>query len=270
MNKITSLASSFLLISSLVAYSQNVGINAIGATPNNSAILDLNTGNTFTSPNGKGLLPTNVPLTSITDVVTVTSPATSLLIYNTATAGSGTAAIAPGYYYWDGTQWVSFKVSVPTGIIVMWSGSVGSIPSGWAFCDGTNSTPDLRDRFILASGTTNAVASTGGNNNVTLTIAELPAHLHTGTTTNDGNHFHTQGANSAGVFYSAPLPAELNTGLASGSQFADAGASGISRGGFQTSITGNHNHTFTTDAMPAATSFDNRPAYYTLAYIMKL
>src|ERR1700744_2114360 len=86
---------------------QSVGINATGATPAASSILDLNTGNTFTSPNGKGLLPPNVPLTGITDAVTVTSPATSLLVYNTATANTGTLAVVPGYYYWDGTKWVA-------------------------------------------------------------------------------------------------------------------------------------------------------------------
>lgn len=87
---------------------QNIGINATGATPNSSSILDLNTGNTFTSPNGKGFLPPRLSLTGITDLVTVTSPATSLLVYNTATAGSGSLAVTPGYYYFDGTKWVAF------------------------------------------------------------------------------------------------------------------------------------------------------------------
>lgn len=94
-----------------VIVSQNAGINATGATPNSSAILDLNTGNTYTSPNGKGLLIPNVALTSTTDAVTVTSPATSLLVYNTATASSGSTAVSPGYYYWDGTKWVTFTGS---------------------------------------------------------------------------------------------------------------------------------------------------------------
>lgn len=248
------------------SFSQNIGINSTGVIADPSALLDVNA-----SPlNNKGALMPRIALIATNNTAPVTTPATSLLVYNTATSGVGATAVSPGYYYWDGAQWVAFKVNIPSGIIVMWSGSVGTIPTGWAFCDGTSGTPDLRDRFILAAGTVNAVASTGGNNNVTLTTAQLPAHLHTGTTTTNGDHFHTQGANSAGVFYSDPLPAELNTGMSSGGQFNDAGASGISRGGFQTSTTGNHNHTFTTDAMPAAGSFDNRPVYYTLAYIMKL
>ncbi|MBC7412373.1 MAG: hypothetical protein H7331_07955 [Bacteroidia bacterium] len=159
---------------------------------------------------------------------------------------------------------------LPPGVIVMWSGAISNIPAGWAFCDGTLGTPDLRDRFIVASGTSNLVNTTGGTDALTLTPAQLPAHIHTATTSTDGNHFHGNGPNSAGVFYSDPLPAEHGSGFTTGAQFADGGASGISRGGFQTSTDGNHTHTLTTDAMPAANAFDNRPAYYTLAYIMKL
>ena len=59
---------------------QNVGINSSGATPDNSAILDLNTGNNFTSPNGKGLL---IPQLTSAQRDAITSPAQSLLIYNT-------------------------------------------------------------------------------------------------------------------------------------------------------------------------------------------
>ena len=97
----------YFVLNTHYSFSQNLGVNATGATPNASSVLDLNTGNTFISPNGKGLLPPNVALTGITDVVTVTGPATSLLVYNSATAGTGTAAVVPGYYYWDATKWVA-------------------------------------------------------------------------------------------------------------------------------------------------------------------
>ena len=52
---------------------------------------------------------------------------------------------------------------VPTGMIMIWSGSTASIPSGWQICDGTNGTPDLRDRFVVGAGSTYAVAATGGS-----------------------------------------------------------------------------------------------------------
>lgn len=97
-------------------------------------------------------------------------------------------------------------------------------------------------------GGSGATGSTGTDYNIVGNTTVNGAHNHTGATTTDGNHGHTQGSNSAGVFYSDPLPAEFNNGLAGGGNFNDAGASGISRGGFTTSIAGNHNHTFTTNA----------------------
>ena len=51
---------------------------------------------------------------------------------------------------------------IPSGAIVMWSGSIGSIPAGYYLCDGQNGTPDLRDRFVGGAGNTYAVGNTGG------------------------------------------------------------------------------------------------------------
>ncbi|MBL7069351.1 MAG: hypothetical protein ISS34_05790 [Candidatus Omnitrophica bacterium] len=78
---------------------------------------------------------------------------------------------------------------VPTGVIVMWSGSIASIPEGWVLCDGTNGTPDLRDRFIVGARQDDGgvaktkvkgtLQQTGGEHEHMLTIAEMPAHAHT-------------------------------------------------------------------------------------------
>ncbi len=67
------------------------------------------------------------------------------------------------------------------GIIVMWSGL--TIPSGWALCDGTNGTPDLRGRFILGSGkgtdlTERKIGDKDGSETHTLTLEEMPPHQH--------------------------------------------------------------------------------------------
>jgi hypothetical protein len=51
---------------------------------------------------------------------------------------------------------------VPAGGIIMWSGSIGSIPATYYLCDGQNGTPDLRDRFVVGAGNTYAVGNTGG------------------------------------------------------------------------------------------------------------
>jgi len=68
------------------------------------------------------------------------------------------------------------------GMIIIWSGSLGSVPAGWVLCDGTNSTPDLRNRFIVGAGSTYAVGATGGSADAivvshTHTIID-PGHVH--------------------------------------------------------------------------------------------
>lgn len=62
-------------------------------------------------------------------------------------------------------------------MIVMWSGSIVSIPSGWVLCDGTNGTPDLRDRFIVGAGGTYSPGQTGGAITHTHQFT-LPDHYH--------------------------------------------------------------------------------------------
>lgn len=67
---------------------------------------------------------------------------------------------------------------VPSGVIVMWSGTASAIPSGWALCNGQNGTPDLRDRFVVGAGSTYAVGAKGGEATHTLTVDEMPKHGH--------------------------------------------------------------------------------------------
>jgi hypothetical protein len=83
---------------------QNVGINNSGAVPAASAMLDIVSAD-------KGLLVPRLALATTTDVVTVPSPATSLIVYNTTAASTGTNAVFPGFYYWDGAKWVAFSGS---------------------------------------------------------------------------------------------------------------------------------------------------------------
>jgi hypothetical protein len=92
-----------LIISFLSQFikAQNVGINATGAVPAASAMLDVSSSN-------KGALLPRVGLLSITDVVTIPSPAVSLLVYNTLTAGAAPNNVYPGFYYWDGAKWVRY------------------------------------------------------------------------------------------------------------------------------------------------------------------
>lgn len=67
---------------------------------------------------------------------------------------------------------------VPVGGIILWSGSIASIPSNWELCDGTSGTPDLRDRFVLGAGSTYTPGTTGGS----YTTTSGGAHTHGGVT----------------------------------------------------------------------------------------
>jgi hypothetical protein len=89
---------------STTALSQNVGINTTGTNPDASAGLDVN----YTD---KGVLIPRVSLVSNTDVVTIPSPATSLLVYNNNPTMTGGAGL--GFYYWNGTNWIALGGAAP-------------------------------------------------------------------------------------------------------------------------------------------------------------
>lgn len=70
---------------------------------------------------------------------------------------------------------------VPVGSIIMWSGdesNLNLIPNNWRLCDGTNGTPDLRDRFIVGAGNNYDIGESGGSDSVTLTQDNIPEHSH--------------------------------------------------------------------------------------------
>ena len=136
---------------------------------------------------------------------------------------------------------------LPSGVITLWSGAQTNIPSGWALCDGTNGTPDLRDRFVVGAGSTYAVGATGGNASVTLTTTQIPSHNHNGTgglygyttntlySSNSGNYFQNITKSTSNVGTLPTLSLTINTANAGG-----------------------------------GASHENRPPYYALCYIMKL
>lgn len=89
------------------AWSQNVAINTNGAAPAASAMLDV-------VSNNRGLLIPRLALTATNLAAPVTAPATSLMVYNTATAGAVPNNVFPGYYYWDGAKWVRMATGNPS------------------------------------------------------------------------------------------------------------------------------------------------------------
>ena len=144
--------------------------------------------------------------------------------------------------------------TIPAGLISMWSGSIGSIPSGWYLCDGSNGTPNLTDRFIIGAGSTYAVNGTGGATSVTLVTANMPAHTHTATSTvTDPGHTHT-------TSYQAYV--------GSGGGGIAGGGSGFSTITLNTATTGITVAT-TNASVGSGSSFSIIPSYYALAFIQK-
>ncbi len=137
------------------------------------------------------------------------------------------------------------STSLPTGIITLWSGSSASIPAGWLLCDGTNSTPDLRDRFVVGAGSTYAVGATGGSANATLV-----SHTHTATVTDPGHTHNLPGSTSSGGTTQTQLG--VNATAQNGS--TATATTGISVG-------------ISTEGSSATNA--NLPPYYALCYIMK-
>lgn len=143
---------------------------------------------------------------------------------------------------------VASPTVIPTGLISLWSGSIGSIPSGWVLCDGNNSTPDLRDRFIVGAGNTYAVAGQGGS-----TDAVLVSHTHTASSAvTDPGHTHT-----------------YTNAVQSGSFLGGTSSYSITGSGTTASrVTGITVATTNTTEGVSGTNA-NLPPYYALAYIMK-
>lgn len=128
--------------------------------------------------------------------------------------------------------------SVPTGCILIWSGSAGSIPSGFQLCDGTNGTPDLRNSFVLGAGNSYVVGQTGGS-----TDAIVVSHTHS---VNDPGHFHT-----------------YTTLGGSGSTYQGGS------GGEVSANTGSQVTGITLQTAGTSGSGANMPPYYALCYIYK-
>ena len=78
----------------------------------------------------------------------------------------------------DTTDFQNLKKYWNDGTIIAYTGELDSIPPNWSICDGSNGTPDLRDRFIIGAGTNYKKGSTGGKETHSLTIDELPNHSH--------------------------------------------------------------------------------------------
>ena len=169
----------------------------------------------------------------------------------TASAGTNTTQIATCAFV--------LANSVPTGLISMWSGTISTIPAGWYLCNGSNGTPDLRNKFIIGAHSdsvgvayttvTGSNTQSGGSKD-----AVNVSHSHTATSSvSDPGHSHSinnQLYVSSGNFLNAsgPIPyagtstGSATTGISVSTSISTEGSSGTNA---------------------------NLPPYYALAFIMK-
>ncbi len=177
---------------------------------------------------------------------------------------SGTLAVTGGVTL-DGSAGTSGQILVsagsgntPTwgnafvaGMIILWSGSSATIPTGWLLCDGSSSTPDLRNRFVVGATSTYAVGATGGTAD-----AIVVSHTHTATVT-DPTHAHW-GWNGT---------VRTNTNSSGGSN--DNSTSGGGAVGFETLVSASTGITVSNSTAGSSGTNANLPPYYALCYIMK-
>jgi len=149
--------------------------------------------------------------------------------------------------------------AVPAGGIILWSGSVASVPSGWFLCNGANGTPNLLDRFVVCAGSGYAVGQTGG-----AADAVVVGHTHVAQSA-DISHSHSLTATTSG---SDSPQGTLNYPVYNGSA-GEGGGTGTplspTIGGMSANAT--HTHTINTAGVTGINA--NLPPFYALAYIMK-
>jgi microcystin-dependent protein len=189
---------------------------------------------------------------------------------------------------------------VPTGTIVMWGGTLASIPTGWQLCDGSTSVagplrtqlqvqsfpfgqdfsgrarvPDLRERFIVGAGGSGGgnpgvagspytVGQAGGSNEVQLQESEIPGHTHS------VNEI-TNGITNTTGSHQHTYPTS-NSGGGSGIRSDSGGGTTSNNPG--TAFAGNHSHTvtipaFSTNSTGGGDFHENRPPFFALCFIIK-
>lgn len=149
--------------------------------------------------------------------------------------------------------------TIPIGGIVIWSGAIVDIPAGWSLCDGSGSTPDLRDRFIVGAGSTYAVDATGG-----LVTVDLQ-HDHGAGSYAAANeaHDHQAGTLSMG----GPSTVNATDGNPGTIDATDTHIHSVVSGNFASDTHGHDVQGSSANAL--STTEENRPPYYALAYIMR-
>jgi hypothetical protein len=182
----------FLMIvaGSAASFAQNnVGIGT--TTPDASSALEVNATN-------QGVLVPRIALTATNVAAPVTAPATSLLVYNTATAGTNPNDVTPGYYFWDGAQWVRLQSG---------TGSASCVTLDEAY----DCTTPGGGRIVTVNNGSVEFNQTGGTNTEVLTVtttqgtAGTPVNTLYATHSGIGNTFVAEVSNATANADYAPI-----------------------------------------------------------------
>ena len=185
---------------------------------------------------------------------------------NAGTAGQ--VLTSQGSNQWSWSNVGDLAGGIPAGVIVLWSGSAASIPTGWTLCDGNNSTPNLVSKFVVgaksATGdTTFPGVSVGAQGGYTDVFIPEHTHAYSGSISSSGGHNHTY---------------KRTTNFASGGGDASNRRAPYQETNTNTTGTGNHTHSYsgTTNNNTGGAAITNAqrtnrnlPPYYALCYIMK-
>lgn len=176
------------------------------------------------------------------------------------------------YMFNAGPAPCAFAGGVPQGAIVMWSGSLASIPTGWALCDGSNGTPDLRDRFVYGCSAGQEPGPTGGAASHSHTVS---AHAHSVRiwseyywTAIGWSQFGSQNTNVA----NPPSGGHTGVDIFNDSEWGqntlyELSSPGATREKYEDRMGTKGN---TGNASPGTSTTSSLPPYYKLAFIMKL
>jgi murein DD-endopeptidase MepM/ murein hydrolase activator NlpD len=179
-----------------------------------------------------------------------------------------------GTYRWNGYAWDRVNayvvpIGIPDGGIIMWSGSIAAIPPSFVLCDGTNGTPDLRDRFIVGAGSTYAPLATGGSAN-----SAVVSHNHGGTVSGGATYSRISGIGTydrpggAATGGTIPVPTSGRSQIV----YTSGGGSDYYHWGIdlvaESATTSGGSLTITSAGEDGANK--NLPPYFALAFIMKV
>lgn len=190
----------FLLFTALFFSINVIAQTGIGTvSPHPSAKLEVNATN-------KGFLPPRVTLASVTDVSTIPSPATGLLVYNIGSVG-----LQAGYYYWNGANWATIATAALAGNAVVASDLVKLYHEAYAITAGKASSSDGYSFTVPASGRYEFNFNcTGWNSNGSK--IKLTFNIRQGTTVL-GSDYHESTNSNAWAEYEGRVEVNLTAGV---------------------------------------------------------